>query len=278
MPKNFMAAEIYSMKSDGSCRVALTNGAPGSFHPVWGGSGSGAQPVCGQPPPKVLAEVDLRRTGSARYAYWMGRNADGTLLGSAFPFFFSDNLILSYADCDLTRPSACRRAFALVSWKTCPVTGTLSALGSKDYDFVGARRGAAVFFGGSSPSSRGAVVLAGSSMTMVVSWGGRKASLRLVDRLQPVLGTGRPPRRLPPPRIPSRDLRTLKKVESTVKRLGSIDAAAAELDRKRVWVGNVLRFGRRIRSLGPIRTVKCPPLDPDRTVTFRERSPAPSGR
>jgi hypothetical protein len=123
-------------------------------------------------------------------------------------------------------------------------------------------------------------MLAGSSITIVVAWGkeNRKATLEIVDRLQPVPGTGKPARRLPPPRIPARDLRTLKKVERTVKRLGSIDAAAAKLDRKRVWVGNVLRFGRRIRSLGPIRTVKCPPLDPDRTVTFRDGSPGPLDR
>jgi hypothetical protein len=278
MPRNFMATEIYSMKPDGTCRVALTNGAPGSFHPVWGGPGSGAQPVCGQSPPKVLTEVDLRRHGSARFAYWLSSNVDGTLLSGAFPLIFSDNLLLSYADCDLERPSACRRAFGLFSWNTCPVTGTLSALGSRDYDFVGARRGAAVFFDQSRSKSKGAVVLAGSSVIMVASGGDRNTTWRLVDRLQPVPRAGTPPRRLPPPRIPARDLRTLKKVERNVKKLGSARAAAVKLDRKRTWVVDVLRFGRRMRSLGPIRTVKCPPLDPDRAVTFREHSPGPSGR
>jgi hypothetical protein len=274
MPRSGAATEIYSMKPDGSCRVALTNGAPGSFNPVWGGPGSGTQPVCGQPPPEVLAEVDLRGTGSPRSGYWIGKNAGGTLLSQAFVGGYS--AVFSYADCDLTVPSACRRgSFASYSLKICAMSGTLSVLGHRDTVFL-ARRGAAVFFDGFSSGANGVWMLSGSELTM--AWGrDRKAALQLIDRLQPVPGTGKPVRRLPAPRISSRDLRTLKVVEREVRRLGSVDAAAAELGRKRVWVGDVLRFGRRIRSLGPIRTIKCP-RDTVETVTFREHSPGPSGR
>ena len=260
MPRFEAATEVYSMKADGTCRVALTNGAPGSFSPVWGGSGSGAQPVCGQAPPPVLVEVNPKPVDSLRPVYWAGRNAGGLLLSSAGVFF---NLFyyLTYEDCDLAVPAACNGALGLTSGPVCQFDGrdVLSdVFGRKDASFS-LRRGAAVVTW-PDPQGRVVGVLAGGSLSWVTSWGDRAAasSLELVDRLQLLPGTKAPVGRLPAARVPVRDLRMLRKVERTVDRLGSVRAAAAKFNSKQRWVREYLRFGKRIRLLGPIRTVRCP--------------------
>lgn len=262
MPRSETATEVYSMKTDGTCRVALTNGAPGSFSPVWGGAGSGAQPVCGQAPPPVLAEVNPKPGDSFRQVYWAGRNAGGRLLSSASSF--AGFYYLAYEDCDLATPAACEGASLIFSGSVCQWgqsdgSAVLGVFGSKEGALF-MRRGAAVFSVPDYGPGRLVAVLAGGSLSFILSGGDRAAasSLELVDRLQPLPGEKTPAGRLPAPRVPVKELRMLRKVARTVSRLGSVRAAALRLDRKQSWVRAYLRAGKRIRSLGPIRTVRCP--------------------
>jgi TolB protein len=254
MPRSGAATEVYSMKTDGSCRVALTNGSPGSFTPVWAGTGSGAAPVCGQAPPTVLAEVRPTPIDSFGHVLWAGQNAGGQLLSSTEVLFGYE---FYYGDCDLAA-GLCGAPAWIASFPVCYWEGFLSgSVGQKGLRLQ-TRRGGAVL---SEPTgSRGLSVFAGSSMSFIWSWGGRRVAtnLKLVDQLRVLTEADLPVGRLAAPRFPVQDRRLLLRVERTVRRLGSVRAAALSLDRKQRWVRENLRFGKRIRSLGPIRTVRCP--------------------
>jgi Tol biopolymer transport system component len=254
MPRSKAATEVYSMKTDGTCRVALTNGAPGSFTPVWGGTGFGADPTCGQQPPPVLTEIRPTPDDSFRPVLWAGQNANGQLLSSASVVF---GYGFHYGDCDLA-VGPCGAPAWIASLPVCYWAGLLSGTVGQKGLRLQARRGGAVL---SEPTgTQGLSVFAGSSMSFILSWGGRRVAtnLKLADQLKVLTEADLPVGRLAAPRWPVLDVRILKKVERTVSLLGSVRAAALRLDLKPRWVRETLRFGKQIRSLGPIRTVRCP--------------------
>jgi Tol biopolymer transport system component len=254
MPRSKAATELYSMRLDGTCVVALTNGTPGSFSPVWGATGSGADPVCGQAPPAVTTEVRPKPIDSFRPILWAGQNASGQLLSSTDLSF---GYGLHYGDCDLNT-GPCGAPAWIASFPVCYWEGFLaSSLGQKGMR-IQARRGSAVL---SEPTgTKGLGVFAGRSLSFILSWGGRRVAtnFKLADQLRILTEADLPGGRLAPPRWPVQDVRILRKVERMVNRLGSVRAAAQRLERKPRWVRENLRFGNRVRSLGPIQTVRCP--------------------
>jgi dipeptidyl aminopeptidase/acylaminoacyl peptidase len=257
MPRSKAATEVYSMKADGTCRVALTNGSPGSFTPVWAETGSGAQPVCGQAPPPVLTEIRPRPLDSFRPVYWAGQNVNGKLLSGADVLF---GYGFTYDDCDLTT-GPCGRSSWISSFPACEWEGAFHGV-LEDVRVLKRRGGAAVFAEPGSRGIGGLSVLAGGSFSFVLTWGersrARASNLELVEHLRRLSETHEPTHGLPAARLPASDLRNMKKAERAVRRQGSVREAALRLERRPRWIRQNLRMGRVLRSLGPLRSVKCP--------------------
>jgi hypothetical protein len=102
-------------------------------------------------------------------------------------------------------------------------------------------------------------LLSGGSLAFVLSFGSpnQAGNLALVDQMRRLGGPDRPYSRLPHARIPRGDLRNLVRVERAVKRSGSVRSAARRLGYKPRAIRTVLRFGQRVRALGPVGSIRC---------------------
>jgi Tol biopolymer transport system component len=255
VPRSLAATEVYSMAPDGSCTVALTNGAPGSFSPVWSGHGSSEPTSCDQPAPAVLTEINpspLKRFGPV---IWPGNNVDGRLLTSTGLSFGQG---FSYEDCDLNSP-VCAAPSTVLSFPICYWSGLMATIIGGPQSKLRSRGGAIVIADPPEGEYRGLTLLSGGSLAVVLSFGSpnQAGNLALVDQMRRLGGPDRPYSRLPHARIPRGDLRNLVRVERAVKRSGSVRSAARRLGYKPRAIRTVLRFGQRVRALGPVGSIRC---------------------
>ena len=258
VPSSLEASEVFSMSVDGNCRVPLTNGAPGSFSPVWNPDGNSGLPedLCSHGPPPVLTEVMPETPARYGSSYWPGPNVDGQLVTTSDVFFGFD---LEYDDCDLALIPTCGKPMTVMSFPICFWEGLTSSIyGNKGADFS-LRRGAGVDLE-SEKHVTGLTMTAGKSLSWIVGFGKSdpKDILKFVDSMRPVGQIEPMNGDLPAPRVPARDARILRIVERTVEKTGSVAKAAKALDKKKSSIRRNLRFGKQIRKLGPIQTVNCP--------------------
>lgn len=277
MPKAEAATEVYSMAIDGSCRVALTNGSPGSFSPSWAAAGSASPESCDQAAPPVLQEVEPSTYRGFGPVYWPGNDIDGLLLSST-GISFGQNFI--YEDCDLAGTQPCGAQTLAFSFPLCYWSGLLPTLyGRADYRLF-TLNGATILQQKDSSDYDGMMVMAGRSTTWLLSDGkaGIRTNRKMVRNMRRLGASGPPAGGLPAPQIPISDKRYLLKVERTVKRLGSKRAAAKWLSEKVGEIEETLRFGRRIRAIGPIRTFACPRIFLEDSGSSSARSADPGPR
>jgi len=271
--RNFPAAgedavEIYSVGRDGGCLAWLTNGSPASDDPSWGPEPGGVEPSsCGANGLEPLVEITppRARATDARPRLWAGPSVGGRLLSSvASPIPYARGDTFSYGDCGYFNPARCAAPIAI---ETGPVCGAPfgTTLTSGRHLSASKRRGGLLITTrnrrgrtvGSMFATGGATLYLGQPLEMVDSGRRPRTSdhLDLIDRLRRV-GEGEPSS-LPGPSI-RRDWATVTaRVKRTVRRLGSVRAAARRLDMSIADARFGLELDSTLRRFDRVRTVDC---------------------
>jgi hypothetical protein len=267
-PREEFAAEIYSVRPDGSCLTWLTNGSPASITPAWGPGGSSHPGACGAGDRQPLVEGGPKKPnrGPFRSALWLGPEAGGALYSGSFSIFGVS--VINYEDCSTFDPAACPRPAWVTSISTCSLRGSW-AEGLRTPSPPGARslwrRGVRVLQD-RADGSRVTGVFSGGAITFIgLNPFGRASvgeltfaeQLRLVDQLRP-LGSASAAGKLPPMLIPRQDMRLARKVTRVFQRSGSVRETAKWLKMKRGEVLDNLAFKRGARWLGGVKSVDCP--------------------
>ena len=259
--------EVYSIGVDGSCLTWLTNGAPESLSPSWREVGAAAGPpaLCEATPRPARTEVmssdEARRLRGT--AFWLGERHGGLLLdyfdrqgrgGSRGSRWFS------YADCVRFDLRQCPRALDVYSAPVCSRESLLAGFerfGTQRLGRAFVRRGVLH----ASASGDRVTLLAGRfSVTIYAQSGGgdrRSALLRAAAALRPVAGGP-----LPAPALPRVVLRQVRKAARAQRLLGSIGAAARELNERPAEIRRQLQLARALDSLPRVRALRCEPRSP----------------
>jgi hypothetical protein len=281
--------EIYSVGTDGSCLMWLTNGSPASIDPSFTpGSGSASPGSCAPNHRKPLVEMRPlpARKVDTRPRLWAGTEVGGRLLSSvAYEIPGAKWESYSYGDCGFFAPSKCRRPMLIESGPVCgaafgPTLG-ITDIGPNWYPrkareslFISSRQrggslGASIFFSGAANLFIGDDVLGGRS--------GKPNTLRdhlLMVRSLRKVGSGNPGV-LPGPIVRRQWKRAARRMSVLVSKTGSVKKAARKLRTSINEARLSLRIGSTLAKIKDLRTTSC--RKTDRSALF-ELDPAFSTR
>jgi dipeptidyl aminopeptidase/acylaminoacyl peptidase len=247
------ASELYSIRPDGGCLTWLTNGAPPSSDPDWrpGGMASSDPRGCGATPRRPLIETDLRE--ATRFErprpLWLGRTFRGLLLTSAGAG--REQAFFGYDDCGRYHPRTCPGSLQVSVSSVCSEASHLLGLTTIGLPLLRRRGALVVDFGEGDLRA-----YTGGLEVVVFSDGLGRGAHAAFRGLRPFPHEGARGR-LPPPALPRRFVRKLRRVVAAHRRLGSVPAVAEELGLSRARVRRRLAVARALRSFGRLRTVRC---------------------
>lgn len=264
-PRDRVTAEIFSVRTDGSCLVGLTNGSPASLDPSFvPGSGEIQGPgYCGLKDRPALAEGHLnhRMNKGLGKRLWAGPQSSQGLLS-----FDGDISFLSFAeygDCAVYAAEDCPPGATVSTYPVCASGGDWAGVVSALVLIGRDRRGVKVVEVGEQQNNQ-TLVFSGPQVTVVDDAETRKGRsgrrltgaerMALVDELRPVGGRLRA--NLPRFLVPKLAFRSARLVTRVVRRR-SVAGAMELLDMDRAEVRQWLRFRENAKKLG-VGSTTCP--------------------
>jgi Tol biopolymer transport system component len=258
-------AEVYSIAPDGSCLTWLTNGAPASGSPVWRPpAGPSTDPgACGGADRPALVEIPTGAAARERrfQPYWLGPMFGTRLLSGTDP---KNPGFFDYFDCaSFDRASCAKDDVQIDTTWVCfeDATGRLEAT-LRNAARLFALDGALVASG---DAEVGISILTG---TGVVSLSGGNVPPDAGDTYSHLAGlvAGLRPYGAPAPVpfarpvLPRRFKQAIDRTASLYAQLHSVRAVARRLHIAGVRVADELKIYAALRTLGPLRTIRCPAI------------------
>ena len=267
--------EIWSVRPTGRCLTRLTNGSPASLDPVWSDpEGAATAPVgCGAKPPGPYRELQpLPATISNVGDLWLGANFRNLML--SYTESEPQNSSLIYGDCGAIPETKCGRMLIIYNTDVCQSRGYAAAFFGSGA--VRRQRGIPLFLslkpGRETPPFT--VGLSGRNLFFMIGGSGvgdhSRQNRKEVDALRPV-GASFTGLDLPAPRIPTGDIRAMKKVKRVYDRTGSVARTAEIVGRGEYFVRSNIRFARSFKA-GDYGRVNCPRSGGTRTDAGNDSS------
>ncbi len=277
-PSGQFAKEVYTITPDGKCLTWLTNGTPASITPFWGPEPerSTSPGECGPGDREPLLEFGLvaNPKAMANTQVWLGPAA-----GSLLPSEGSSRrwgVDMEYGDCAFYKPANCEQPLYFGTLSQCTAGIGLFALGPK------VRRtkveGKSIWTVRHGNGIRVDFVLTGKAMAYVLTFGRNvRPGSRYLKDLTTIRGN-RPAKVTNQIYLSAKAQKRLRSVRRTLKRTGSVTAAARALKVNPRVVRNLAKADRQIQRAGGAKTMSCPSGRSGRSSEGRGSSDSVSSR